>query len=182
METAEENDRTTVTAYDARGNVLSVTDALGKKTTQTYDVFKRPLESKVPKDQDKGEFIVTPAPVYDRNDNVTKTTAPNGAVATATYDKADQLLESVLPKDTTDGPERKATFTWDLAGNLATQTEPNGNLPGANPADFTTTYTYDPIYQVVDVINADHHKITYTYDDVGNLTKSLLTKGFGVGT
>ncbi|MGI5291126.1 RHS repeat-associated core domain-containing protein [Nonomuraea polychroma] len=160
----------TTTGYDVRGNVLSVTDALGKTTSQTYDIFKRPLESTVPKDQDTGKFIVTPAPVYDRNDNITKTTAPNGAVATATYDKADQLIESVLPKDTVDGPERKATFTWDLAGNLTTQTEPKGNLTGANAAEFTTTYTYDPIYQLTDILNADQHKLTYVYDNVGNVT------------
>ncbi|MGP3913076.1 DNRLRE domain-containing protein [Nonomuraea sp. 10N515B] len=171
----------TTTGYDVRGNVLSVTDALGKTTSQTYDIFKRPLESKVPKDQDASPpvFITTPAPVYDRNDNITKTTAPNGAVATATYDKADQLLESVLPKDTETGPERKATFTWDLAGNLATQTEPKGNLTGANPADFTTTYKYNEIYQLTNVLNADvangnrQNKISYEYDNVGNTIKVI---------
>ncbi len=165
--------KTTKTVYDVRGNVLSVTDALGKTTTQTYDVFKRPLESKVPKDQDASPpvFIVTPAPVYDPNDNITEATAPNGAVSIAVYDAADQLVESVLPKDTTDGPDRKATFAWDLAGNLKTQTEPKGNLTGANAAEFTTTYVYDPIYQLTDVINADQHKITYTYDNVGNTVK-----------
>ncbi|MGP3956480.1 DNRLRE domain-containing protein [Nonomuraea sp. 3N208] len=162
----------TSTGYDVRGNVLSVTDALGKTTSQTYDIFKRPLESKVPKDQDASPpvFITTPAPVYDRNDNITKTTAPNGAVATATYDKADQLVASVLPKDTDTGPERKATFTWDLAGNLTSQTEPKGNLPGANPAEFTTTNKYNEIYQLTDVLNADQHKLTYRYDNVGNVT------------
>ncbi|TMR08215.1 hypothetical protein ETD86_48805, partial [Nonomuraea turkmeniaca] len=103
-------------------------------------------------------------------DNVTKTTAPNGAVAAAAYDKADQLVESILPKDTTTGPERKATLAWDLAGNLKTQTEPKGNLPGANAAEYTTTYTYDPIYQLTDVLNADQHKLTYRYDNVGNVT------------
>ncbi|MFE3455772.1 DNRLRE domain-containing protein [Nonomuraea sp. NPDC059194] len=163
----------TTTAYDVRGNVLSVTDALGKKTTQTYDIFKRPLENTVPKDQDASPpvFIVTPAPVYDVNDNITKMTAPNGAVSTATYDKADQLTESFLPKDSDSGEERKASFTYDAAGNLKTQTEPKGNLTPSVPADFTTTYVYDPIYQLTDVLNADQHKITYEYDNVGNTVK-----------
>ncbi|WP_327584612.1 DNRLRE domain-containing protein [Nonomuraea sp. NBC_00507] len=171
----------TTTGYDVRGNVLSVTDALGKKTSQTYDIFKRPLESKVPKDQDASPpvFITTPAPVYDRNDNITTTTAPNGAVATATYDKADQLVASILPKDTETGPERKATFTWDLAGNLKTQTEPKGNLTGASAAHYTTTYTYDPIYQLTEVLNTDvangnrQNKISYEYDNVGNTIKAI---------
>ncbi|RVX40557.1 RHS repeat-associated protein [Nonomuraea polychroma] len=166
----------TTTEYDVRGNVRSVTDALGKITTQTYDIFKRPLESKVPKDQNASPpvLIVTPAPIYDRNDNVVKMTAPNGAVSTAAYDNADQLTASFLPKDTADAPERKATFTWDLAGNLKTQTEPKGHLPGADPAHYTTTYEYDPIYQLTGVITTDvpgsrQNKITYTYDDVGNV-------------
>ncbi|UBU12526.1 DNRLRE domain-containing protein [Nonomuraea gerenzanensis] len=171
----------TTTAYDTRGNVLSVTDALGKTTTQTYDLFKRPLESKVPKDQDASPpvLIVTPAPVYDRNDNVVEMTAPNGAVSTAAYDRADQLTTSVLPKDTTDGPERKATFTWDPAGNLKTQIEPKGHLPGANPAEYTTTYEYDPINQLTDVFATDvannnrQNKITYEYDNVGNTVKVI---------
>ncbi|MEU4408617.1 DNRLRE domain-containing protein [Streptosporangium sp. NPDC023963] len=165
-------DNATVTSYDVRGNVTSVTDALGKKTTQTYDIFTRPLESKTPKDQDAGKFITTPAPVYDRNDNITKATAPNGAISTALYDKADQLLESLLPKDAADGPERKASFSYDLAGNLKTQTEPKGNLT-AEAGDFTTTYAYDPIYQLTDVLNAAQHKITYVYDNVGNTVKVI---------
>ncbi|MGW4958007.1 DNRLRE domain-containing protein [Nonomuraea sp. NPDC004186] len=171
-------EHSTVTDYDVRGNVRSVTDALGKTTSQTYDIFKRPLESKVPKDQDASPpvFIVTPAPEYDANDNVTKAIAPNGAVSTAVYDKADQLTESFLPKDSDNGPVRKATFTWDVAGNLENQTEPKGNLPGAEPAQFTTTYTYDDIYQLIgvtatDVANARQNKITYEYDDVGNVIK-----------
>ncbi|GAA2401209.1 hypothetical protein GCM10010404_68750 [Nonomuraea africana] len=174
VETPAEGDHTTITEYDVRGNVLSVTDALGKKTTQTYDLFKRPLESKVPKDQDKGEYIVTPAPIYDPNDNITTMTAPNGAVSTATYDEADQLIESFLPKDSESGQERKATFTYDAAGNLKTQTEPKGNLTPSVPADFTTSFVYDPIYQLTDVLTADQHrinKITYVYDNVGNVEK-----------
>ncbi|MEU9887503.1 DNRLRE domain-containing protein [Sphaerisporangium sp. NPDC051011] len=164
-------DNVTTTAYDVRGDVLSVTDALGKKTTQTYDIFKRPLENKVPKDQDAGVFITTPPPVYDANDNITQMTAPNGAVSTAVYDKADQLVESLLPKDAPNGPERKASFTYDLAGNLKTQTEPKGNLTPSDPADFVTSYVYDPIYQLTDVINAEQKKITYIYDNVGNVEK-----------
>ncbi|WP_431897990.1 DNRLRE domain-containing protein [Nonomuraea sp. bgisy101] len=165
----------TTTSYDVRGNVLSVTDALGKKTTQTYDIFKRPLENTVPKDQDASPpvLIVTPAPVYDANDNITKMTAPNGAVSTATYDEADQLTESFLPKDSQGGEERKASFTYDAAGNLETQTEPKGNLTPEVAGDFTTTYVYDKIYQLTDVINAEpyKHKVTYEYDSVGNTIK-----------
>src|SRR5262245_42360031 len=43
--------------YDERGQILKITDALLKDTTQSYDVFGRPLENKVPMDQNAGRFI-----------------------------------------------------------------------------------------------------------------------------
>ncbi|MCF6526090.1 DNRLRE domain-containing protein [Streptomyces sp. JJ36] len=156
--------------YDERGQVLEAVDALGKKTTQTYDVFGRPLESTVPKDQDAGEFLTTPAPVYDANDNVTQATAPNGAVSTATYDAADQITAATAPKDTPTGDERRTTYAYDKVGNLLTTVEPKGNLTTAT-GDYTTTHAYDAIYQLTSVTNAQGDRITYTYDNVGNVTK-----------
>ncbi|PTX47999.1 YD repeat-containing protein [Melghirimyces profundicolus] len=166
----------TTTAYDERGNVVSITDAKGKESTYTYDVFARPLEQKEPKDQDAGEYIITPAPVYDKNDNITKETAPNGAVTTYTYDKADQMVSMTEPKDEATDPERKTTFEYDLVGNLIKQTEPKGNLTTSNPDDFVTTYGYDDIYQLISVTNADGDTITYEYDNVGNVVTVLDPK------
>jgi RHS repeat-associated protein len=153
--------------YDARGNVTKVTDPLLHDTTQTYDLFDRPLvhtEQKAP-----GELITTPAPVYDPNDNITQATAPNGAQSTSTYDPADELTAAFAPRDTPTGPERKTTFAYDLAGNLTSQTEPNGNLT-TTAGDFVTSYGYDQIDQLTSVTNAKGDKATYAYDDVGNLT------------
>jgi RHS repeat-associated protein len=159
----------TTQVYDSRGNVTEVIDAKLKKTTQSYDIFGRMLERRIPKDQDKGEFIVAPAPEYDANDNVTKSTAPNGAVTTRTYDAADQITSGKAPPDTTTGPERKATYTYDKVGNLLAETDPKGNLT-ADPDDFTTRYTYDEIYQRTSVTNAELGKLTMAYDDVGNVS------------
>ncbi|WP_344300529.1 DNRLRE domain-containing protein [Paractinoplanes deccanensis] len=156
-------------AYDDRGNVTTVTDPLLKNTTQTYDTFKRPLVSKVPKDQNAGLFITTPAPVYDANDNVTKTTAPNGAVSTAVYDKADQLVSATSPADTAGDPQRTTSYTYDRVGNLLTTTEPQGNLTTSDATDYVTTNTYDAIYQLTAATNAKGQKIQYEYDNVGNL-------------
>jgi RHS repeat-associated protein len=152
--------------YDARGNVTKVTDPLGHDTTQTYDLFDRPLvhtEQKAP-----GELITTPAPQYDPNDNTTQATASNGAQSTYTYDPADKLTDAFAPKDTPAGPERKTTYDYDLAGNLTSQTEPNGNLT-TTVGDFTTTYGHDQLNQLTSVTNAKGDKLTYAYDDVGNL-------------
>ncbi|MFD5774450.1 golvesin C-terminal-like domain-containing protein [Streptomyces fungicidicus] len=162
--------------YDERGQVREVTDALGKKTTQTYDTFGRPLVSTVPKDQAAGELITTPAPVYDANDNVTTSTAPNGAVSTAVYDAADQITSATAPKDTPTGPEKRTTYTYDKTGHLKTTTEPKGTATTAVPDDYVTTNTYNEIYQLSSVVNAAKDKLSYEYDNVGNVTTVIDPK------
>nr|WP_319020246.1 DNRLRE domain-containing protein [Streptomyces peucetius] len=160
---------TTSFEYDERGQVTQVTDALDKKTTQTYDTYGRPLVNSVPKDQNADELITTPAPVYDANDNVTRATAPSGAVSTAVYDAADQLTSATAPRDSETAPERTTTYTYDKAGHLRSTTEPKGTATTADPDDFVTTNNYDEIYQLTSVVNAEGDRISYEYDEVGNL-------------
>jgi RHS repeat-associated protein len=161
------------TAYDPLGQVVSVTDQLGHTTTQTYDVFGRPLVKKVPKDQAHGVYITTPAPQYDANDNITQSTAPNGAVSTAVYDDADEITSATAPKDHTTDPDRTTTYTYDKIGELKTTTEPKGTLTTSDATDYVTTETYDPIGELTDVTNADGDKLSYQYDDVGNVTQVI---------
>ncbi|WP_411111951.1 DNRLRE domain-containing protein [Streptomyces sp. c-19] len=152
--------------YDERGQVTSVTDTLGTTTTQTYDAFKRPLVNKVPKVQAQGSFITTPAPVYDANDNVTSSTAADGAVSTAVYDPADQVTSSTGPDNNLSG--RTSLYSYDKVGNLRTTTEPKGAATTAVPDDYVTTNTYNEIYQLLSVVNAQGDKVSYEYDNVGN--------------
>ncbi|MFE0172669.1 DNRLRE domain-containing protein [Streptomyces sp. NPDC059002] len=168
--------KNTTTEYDARGQVTEVVDALGKKTTQTYDVFGRPLVSKVPKDQAAGVFITTPAPEYDANDNVTTSTAPNGAVSTATYDRADQVVTATAPRDTATSGERKTAYTYDSVGNLRTTTEPKGTATPTDPDDYVTTNNYDEVYQLTSVVNAKKDKVSYVYDGAGNPVRVIDPK------
>ncbi|MFI1714417.1 DNRLRE domain-containing protein [Streptomyces litmocidini] len=162
--------RATGYVYDERGQVTQVTDALGKKTTQTYDTFGRPLVKSVPKDQNAGVFITTPAPVYDANDNVTRSSAANGAVYTAEYDAGDQVTAMTDPKDTASSDERKTLYTYDKVGNVTSTTEPKGTLTTANANDFKTSNYYDEIYQLTSVVDAAGDKLSYGYDNVGNVT------------
>ncbi|WP_405595403.1 DNRLRE domain-containing protein [Streptomyces sp. NBC_01092] len=162
--------------YDERGQVVKVTDANQKVTTQTYDTFGRPKENTVPKVQAEGVFITTPAPVYDANDNVTTSTAPNGAVSTAVYDAADQLASATAPKDTSTSSERRTAYTYDKVGNLKTVTEPKGSLTTSDATDYVTTNHYDDIYQLTAAVNVAGDKISYTYDNVGNLVTVIDPK------
>ncbi|MFF3243406.1 DNRLRE domain-containing protein [Streptomyces sp. NPDC002870] len=173
--------KTSLFVYDERGQVTEVTDALGKKTTQTYDVYGRPLVKTVPKDQSAGDLISTPAPVYDANDNVTTSTAPNGAVSTAVYDAADQLKEATAPKFTATSDERKSTFTYDKVGNVLTTVEPKGTLTTADVNDYVTTNGYDENYQLTSVVNALGDKVSYAYDNVGNVVTVVDPKKNATG-
>lgn len=168
--------RTTSYVYDERGQVREVTDALGKRTTQTYDTFGRPRESTVPKDQNAGVLITTPAPVYDANDNVTTSTAPNGAVSTAVYDVADQLVSATAPRDTPASPERRTAYTYDKVGNLKTVTEPKGSLTASDATDYVTTHHYDEIYQLTSAVDAAGDRISYAFDNVGNTVEVVDPK------
>ncbi|MEV4333558.1 RHS repeat-associated core domain-containing protein, partial [Streptomyces sp. NPDC049597] len=153
--------------YDVRGQVREVTDALGKKTTQDYDTFGRPMANKVPKDQAAGDYITTPAPVYDANDNVTSSTDPAGAVTTAVYNASDAVTASTGPDN--NNTSRTTAYTYDKVGNLRTTTEPKGVATTADATDFVTTNQYDAIYQLTGVLDSENDKISYEYDNVGNL-------------
>ncbi|SOD84265.1 RHS repeat-associated core domain-containing protein [Streptomyces sp. Ag109_G2-15] len=163
----------TTFAYDDRGQVTQVTDADNKVTTQTYDTYGRPLVKTVPKEA--GAVITTPAPVYDENDNVTRSTAPNGAVSTAVYDNADQVTSATAPANNQTAA-RTTSYTYDKAGNLKTTTEPKGTATTTDSTDYVTTNNYDEIYQLTSAVNANTDKVSYEYDNVGNVTKVIDPK------
>ncbi|NYT95324.1 DNRLRE domain-containing protein, partial [Salinispora sp. H7-4] len=156
-------------AYDVRGNVTEARNAADATVTQEYDAFGRPTTRVEPVDAENGRFITQRAPVYDPNDNITTVYAANGAVSTSVYDEADQVIETVAPSDEPTDPERKSTTTYDKVGNVLTVTEPQGNLT-ATAGDYTTTTTYDAIYQPIEVSNALGQRVTSEYDNVGNVT------------
>ncbi|MEV3993747.1 DNRLRE domain-containing protein, partial [Streptomyces sp. NPDC049837] len=168
--------KSTFFVYDERGQVTQVTNTQGKKTTQTYDTYGRPLVNTVPKDQAKGELITSPAPVYDANNNITTSTSPNGAVSTAVYDAADQIISATAPKDTDTQRPRTSTYTYDKVGNLKATTEPKGTDTTADPNDYITTNHYDAIYQLTSVVNAAGDKVSYEYDNVGNMVTLIDPK------
>ena len=158
----------TTVVYGSRGEVTSTTDPLGHTSTQNFDVFLRPMDSRVPKDQAAAVYLTTPAPVYDANDNVTQRTGPNGAMATATYDADDRVTATTLPQDTATTPVRRTTYTYDGVGNRLTVTSADGNVSGAAAGSYTTTTGYDAVDQPITVTDAAGHIVTTGYDDVGD--------------
>jgi RHS repeat-associated protein len=164
--TTDALNNTTTYTYDSIGDVTAVTDPMQNTSTYTYDVFGRPLQSVVPKTSTVS--ITTPAPVYDGDDNVLQSTAPNGAVTTYTYDADDELSSQVTTPDTSSDPAPTTTYTYDADGNPASETAPDGNVPGATAGSYTTTYGYDAINEETSVTDALGGVTKYGYDDAGN--------------
>ncbi|WP_433364291.1 DNRLRE domain-containing protein [Actinoplanes sp. CA-142083] len=161
--------RTTKYTFSPTGDVLTATDANQHTSTYTYDVFGRPLTSRVPKDAAAGVYITTPAPVYDKNDNVTQSTSPTGAVTTATYDALDRSSTVTAPKDTATSDAAVTRYEYDQVGNMTKVTQPKGSLTAADTQDYTTSYVYNELNQVTDAVDALGGRVSVTYDNVGNV-------------
>ncbi|MFJ6480954.1 MULTISPECIES: FG-GAP-like repeat-containing protein [unclassified Streptomyces] len=181
---------TTTYGYDENGNQTTVTDPSGAVTTTAYDALNRPVSVT----NALGQITKT---TYDGNDNVLTSTDPLGKVTSYTY------TDSGLPASSTDplgkvtsfgyDPDGnrtslttplgfKTTTTYDADGRMATQVEPRGNVAGADPAKFSTTYAYDPAGNLTKVTNPlgkatstsydATNRVVATTDELGRTTRS----------
>jgi RHS repeat-associated protein len=179
---------TTNSAYDARGNVTSMTApaSIGAQKTLTYDANNNLLTA-----TDARGKVTSYS--YDAAGNNTQIVQDGTTIAQYTYNSAGQMTSS------TDGRGKTTTYTYDTSGNLASVTdplgnkttyaydaagrrtsmvEPRGNVAGANPADFTTSYTYDAVGHVLTKTDPLGHTTTSTYDAAGNLTSVTDPRGY----
>jgi RHS repeat-associated protein len=119
-------------AYDNADHVTTLTDA--RTNVTTYDYYDNELLWKVTRND--GVARVTTLE-YDNANRIWKTTDPRSGVETRLY-WPDGQLKSV------DSPEHRTTsYDYDVAGQLLTLVEPNGNAQGATASDWTWTYGYD---------------------------------------
>jgi len=191
--------RTTTRTYDTTGKLSKVTDPTGGETTYTYDVVGHMTSTT---DADG----VTQDTTYDRRGQVTavtdalggfqgfgydsmgrKTSAydSDGVYTSNYYDLAGQLLTQSRPRSTdTYIPnywEDRITYTYDADGNRVSTVDPRGNVPGANPIDFTTTVDYDADGHPTVTTDPLGRKVGTTYDVTGRPTKVTDSAG-GVTT
>jgi RHS repeat-associated protein len=151
---------TTSRSWDGSFNVTSETDALGKVTTYVYDT--------------RGSLTSETDPLgharsytYDADNNLISMTDPRGKITTYTYDSRGNLLSE------TDPLGKRRTYAYDAYGQKVSEVDPRGNEPGANPADYATTFGYDVSGNLTSVTNPLGNPTTYTYDPAGNqLTKT----------
>jgi len=120
--------------YDAADNVRTATDARGNVTT--FDYYNNELLWKTTRTEDDGTPRVT-ALEYDGANRPWKATDPRSGVETRLYWPDGQLKSVQSPQ------ARTTSYGYDTAGQLTSVVEPNGNVSGATPSDWTWTYGYD---------------------------------------
>lgn len=177
--------RFTTHIYDELGQLIEVSDPLGEATEYAYDALGRRVSVTDP----DGVTLTT---TYDQLGNITATTDETGAAQTATYDAmgrvvksldsdgastryvydlAGQLVSTAVDRSgTTPIPgytEDRTTYAYDADGNRVSTTDARGNVPGALPADYTSTIAYDANGRPLVTTDPLGHATTTTYDALG---------------
>lgn len=178
LETASRGARRTSYAYDGRGRLASVTDALGRVNLFEYDSSDRVIAQTLPDSR-----VV--AFSYDVSGNVTSITPPSrpahsfefsavdlasrysaaGAnTTTYKYNRDRQLMLVTRPDSKT------ISFTYDSAGRLSLMTTPTG----------VTQFTFNATTGTLDSMGNTEGTIAYTYD--GGLIKNVTSTGLVSGS
>ncbi|MBD5539839.1 MAG: PKD domain-containing protein, partial [Lachnospiraceae bacterium] len=172
---------TTTFAYDKTGRVTEVTDGEGNTTKAVYDSFGNLLSLT----DASGRKVESNT--YDSMGRLTESTDALGNMTACSYDKAGNITKIVECLNGTE--EAETAFTYDADGRLLTvkdaegsvsaQTyDATGNVTSVTDAmGGTTSYSYDSMNRVTEVVNAIGAKNSYTYNGEGLLTESRNAGG-----
>jgi RHS repeat-associated protein len=161
--------------YDALGNLLSMTDAIGNTAVYLYDPSSNPTSKTV---QVTSGTTATTQYTYNSFGEVLSTTDQLGSVTTNTYDSNGNLLSVTTP-----APGSVTQFAYNSVGELTTITDPLNNVTTlvytsvglintiTDAKNNVTTYGYDSHGNRTSVTDALSHQTTFTYDSMDRLTK-----------
>ena len=145
---------TQITAYNAHGQPLTVVDPNGLTTQLTYDSRLRLKSRNV-----GGEVTVYD---YDPVGQLIKATLPDGSFVNYTYDAAHRMT------GLSDNLGNRIAYTLDLRGNRTKEEV----FDPANALAQTRSRVYDALNRMVQSIGAQNQTASYVYDLQGNLTSA----------
>lgn len=150
--------------YDANGNVMQITDPIGRVTNLAYDALGRSMQQTLPAPQANAARPVIQY-TYDGRDQVSTVTDPRNLVTAYTTDGLGRqgALES---PDT-----GRSTNTYDLAGNLTTSNDARGKV---------ITYTYDAINRITRIDYMSGPSTVFEYDGGKSVVSSAIGKLTGM--
>ncbi|MEJ7677489.1 MAG: hypothetical protein WKG06_06380 [Segetibacter sp.] len=171
--------------YDDFGNQTSITNEVGNTWTTTYDEFDR-IKSTIDPLNRKTEFS------YDLPGGAcgcghpfskpTKTKLPSGKVIENEYNEEWEIVRQTVAGGKA-GEEANTYYEYDLAGNLATMVDPNGNqlkygytarnrlAITTDPLGHVNIKDYDFAGNVVTDFRADNSNTRYEYDEMNRVKK-----------
>jgi RHS repeat-associated protein len=166
---------TVVTAYDAAGNVLSVTDPNGNVTSYGYDPLNRQVTLIEGYNTTAASTATT---LYDAAGNVVARTTGYSSSTTYSHPSTTSYGYDALNRVTTvisgygTSVATTATMQYDAAGNLLSKT--TGYSPTSSYSHpSTTSYAYDALNRTTQVITAygvsgQQRTTSAVYDAAGN--------------
>jgi RHS repeat-associated protein len=157
----------TTNEYDAAGNVIRVTDPLGRVTETLYDARNRPWKVYAPTvwDAEIGQYVrPTSETTYDALGQVIEVKDPIGAITTTHYDRAGRkwCVQAPAPASAASSAVRPTTVTTFDPGGLP--------LTVTNPLGQTITNTYDAHGRLTQTVDAEGIVNQFAYDAAGNRT------------
>ncbi|WP_162259427.1 RHS repeat-associated core domain-containing protein [Phycicoccus sp. Soil803] len=181
--------------YNARHQVRTVTrnmSAVSRDvvTTFDYDASGRLRTTSQPLISTGGNVTDTAVTTLEYGDSahptdITGVVDPGGHRTTRRYDNAGNLIAVIQPPTAQNPDGDETTFSYaQYTGWLMSATTARGNLPGAAPGSYTTTWTHNAYGDITAVRNPlwsattpVANQVVFTYDDDGNLATS--TDGMG---
>jgi RHS repeat-associated protein len=158
---------TTSYTYDAKGNILTKTNALGNVTTATYNANNDPLTVSSPSGK------VT-SYTYNATGNLTSVTNPLSQTSTFAVNSYGQVTSASNPLGF------GTSFVYDTNGNRTSIVDPLGNTTtssynvlgwktaGTDATGKTATIVYNNLGKVTSITSPGSRTITSTYDLGGN--------------
>jgi RHS repeat-associated protein len=156
------------TGFDELNRATTSTDGFGKVTTTRFDNNHNAVSTVDPLG---GQTTLA----YDADGLPTVVTAPTGGALRTEYDAAGN------PTARTFATGGRTTWTYDDDGRVVTAVEPRGNAAGANPADYTSRYTYDPAGNLTSAVDALGTPMRFGYDASNRVVSTTDRNGNTTG-